>query len=318
MKKVVTIGGGTGHYSLLRGLKHYDLALTAIVSVVDDGGSTGELRTDFGILAPGDLRNCLVALSDDSEIEDIARLFGYRFNEKSKRLENHTVGNIILAALTDLCGDMAAAVKVASKILRTEGSVLPVSLDASTLYGRTDSGRVLKGESRVSYPKKGEKVSELWLDPPANAYRDSAKAIREADLVVVCPGDLYGSVLPNFLTKGIPEALADCRGKLAYICNLVTKRGTYGYKVSDFVAEVARYAGRRPDFVVYNTKRPTRKVVDKYRKEASLFVEHDTARLRRLAGKALGGDLLVEHDSGDKRIVRHDSEKTARLLVGLI
>src|SRR3989339_53234 len=142
MKKVVSIGGGTGHYSLLRGLKHYDLDLTAIVSVVDDGGSTGELRTDFGILAPGDLRNCLVALSGEAEIEDIARLFEYRFSSKSKRLSNHSVGNIILAALADLCGDMAGAVKVASKILRTEGTVLPVSLDPSTLCGRTKGGQL--------------------------------------------------------------------------------------------------------------------------------------------------------------------------------
>jgi len=318
VKKVVTIGGGTGHYSLLRGLKHYDLDLTAIVSVVDDGGSTGELRTDFGILAPGDLRNCLIALSDETEIEDIARLFEYRFPMKSKRLGNHNVGNIILAALADLCGDMAEAVKAASKILRTEGNVLPVSLDPSTLYARTEAGTLLKGQIQVSYPSRRERIAEVWLKPRANVYRDSANAIRDADLVVVCPGDLYGSVIPNFLTQGVREALGGSRGMLAYVCNLVTKQGTYGFKAGDFVREIARYCGRRPDFVIYNTRRPTRTVVDKYRKEASFFVEPDAARLRTLTGKAVAGALLVEHDSGDKRIVRHDSEKTARIIVDLL
>ena len=140
----------------------------------------------------------------------------------------------------------------------------------------------------------------------------------DADLVVVCPGDLYGSVLPNFLTKGMREAVADSRGKFAYVCNLVTKQGNYGYKASDFVREIGRYAGRKPDIVIVNTKRPTRRVVDKYRKEASYFVEPDFARLRPLAGRSVGGELLVEVDSGDRRIVRHDSEKTARLVVGLL
>ncbi|MBI5244796.1 MAG: YvcK family protein [Elusimicrobia bacterium] len=318
MKKLVTIGGGTGHYSLLRGLKNRDLDLAAVVSVADDGGSTGELRTDFGILAPGDLRNCLVALSDETEIEDIARLFEYRFPQRSRRLGDHNVGNIILAALTHLCGNMANAVQVASKILKTKGKVLPVSLDASHLYARTESGKLLKGQLQVSYPARGERIAQVWLKPAANAYRDSVSAIREADLIVICPGDLYGSVIPNFLTKGIREAIGAGRGRLAYVCNLVTKQGTYGFSASDFVREIVRYCGRKPDFVVYNTKRPTRTVVDKYRKEASSFVAPDAARLKSLAGKAVPGALLVEHDSGDKRIVRHDSEKTARLIMELL
>ena len=318
MKKIVTIGGGTGHYSLLRGLKRYDVDLTAIVSVVDDGGSTGELRTDFGILAPGDLRNCLVALSEEEEIEDIARLFEYRFSAKSKRLGNHNVGNIILAALTHLRGDMASAVQIASKILRIKGRVLPVSLDSSTLCARTRSGKLLRGQLQVSYPARREGIAEVWLEPCAKAYRGSADAIREADLVVLCPGDLYGSVIPNFLTQGIREALADCRGRFVYVCNLVTKQGTYGFKTADFVREIARYGGRRPDVVLYNTRRPTRAVVDKYREEASFFVEPDTAQLRRWTAEALAGPLLVEHDSGDKRIVRHDPERTSRLIVDLL
>ncbi|MFA6028669.1 MAG: gluconeogenesis factor YvcK family protein [Elusimicrobiota bacterium] len=318
MKKVVTVGGGTGHYSILRGLKNYDLDLTAVVSVVDNGGSTGELRTDFGILAPGDIRNCLVALSDETELRDLARLFEYRFPLKSKRLGNHNVGNIILAALTDLCGDMAAAVKVVSKILRIRGRVLPVSLDSVELYGRTRAGRVLEGQLEVSYPERKDHIDELWLKPAAEVYADCADALRSADLLVICPGDLYGSVLPSFLTRGVREALHSSRARIAYVCNLVTKQGTYGFKTSDFARELTRYCGRRPDFVIYNTKRPSRVVVDKYRKEASYFVEPDLPVLRTLCGRALGANLLLEYDSGDKRIVRHDSERTARMIIDLL
>ncbi|MFA6092769.1 MAG: uridine diphosphate-N-acetylglucosamine-binding protein YvcK [Elusimicrobiota bacterium] len=318
MKKVVTLGGGTGHYSILRGLKNYDLDLTAVVSVVDNGGSTGELRTDFGILAPGDIRNCLVALSDETEIRDLARLFEYRFSKKSRRLGNHNVGNLILAALTDLCGDMAAASKVASKILRTRGRVLPVSLDASTLYARTRGGKVLKGQLAVSYPEKRERIDELWLKPAADIYAGTADALREADLVLICPGDLYGSVLPNMITRGMCEVLRSCRARIAYVCNLVTKQGSYDFSASDFVREFIRYSGRRPDFVLYNTQKPSREVVDKYRKEASYFVAPDLWVLRSLCGRAIGAKLLQEHDSGDKRIVRHNSDLTARLIIDIL
>jgi uncharacterized cofD-like protein len=317
-KRIVTIGGGTGHYSLLRGLKKYDVDLAAVVSVADNGGSTGELRTDFGILAPGDLRNCLVALSDESEIADIARLFEYRFSEKSRRLGNHSVGNIILAALSDLTGDMATALKVASKILRTRGRVLPVSLDASTLFARTAGGRVLEGEQQVSYPPRHERVVEVWHQPAANVFRDSADAVRDCDLAVVCPGDLYGSLVPNFVIRGMREAVAECRGRLVYVCNLVTKRGTLSYKASDFVREIERFAGRRLDVVLYNTRRPTRTVMDKYRAEESAFVEPDVARLRAMGVKAVGGELMQEYESGGKTVVRHDSERTARMIVELV
>ena len=318
MDRVVTIGGGTGHYALLRGLKNYDIDLTAVVSVSDNGGSTGELRTEFGILAPGDMRNCLLALSGESEIKDLARLFEYRFDDRSEKFGNHNVGNIILAALAHINGNMADAVSVASKLLKTRGRVLPVSLDSSDLFARTASGKTLRGEVEVSSPPAGERISEVWLEPPASVYRESAEALRSADLVVICPGDLYGSIIPHFLTRGVKEALAKSRARTVYVCNLVTKQGTQDFKASDFVEVISRYSGRRPDCVLCNTQRPTQAVVEKYRNEASGFVEPDLERLGALCGRVVCDEFLAEVESGGRRIVRHDSDKIARRIIGFI
>ena len=312
MKNIATVGGGTGHYSLLRGLKNYDIHLDAIVSVADNGGSTGSLRTEFGVLAPGDLRNCLVALSDEAEIKELAGLFEYRFSG-SQSFGDHNVGNIILTALSKIHGNMADAVNIAGKLLRVKGNVLPVSLDNSELYAKTDSGRILKGELEVSYPGKSEKITELWLEPQANIYRESAKAIRNSDMIVICPGDLYGSILPNFITKGFAGALAESKAKIVYVCNLVTKQGTYGFKSSDFVSEIEKYSGKKLDYIICNSKRPTKEIVDKYRQETSFFVETDS-----LEERVCTEDLLIETVSGGKTVVRHDSEKISRIVMSLI
>ena len=315
MKKVVTIGGGTGHYSLLRGLKNYDVDLTAIVSVYDNGGSTGELRTEFGMLAPGDIRNCLVALSDESEIVELARLFEYRYDGS---LNKHNLGNLILKALGDIKGNMADAIKAASKILRVKGKVLPVSLDISDLYAKTDTDRLLKGEVEVSYPDKPdekERIVQAWLEPKAHIYGEAAEEVRKSDLIVICPGDLYGSIIPNFLTKGMNEALQESKAEKLYVCNLVTKQGSYGFSVKDFVNEIHKYSGIMPDHVLYNTKRPSEEVVDKYKKEASSFVNPDISGLE---GIAQGAELLKEQELAGKRVVRHDSDKIARMIVGIL
>ncbi|MBI5208777.1 MAG: YvcK family protein [Elusimicrobia bacterium] len=316
MKKIVTIGGGTGHYALLRGLKNYDVDLTAIVSVFDDGGSTGKLRTEFGMLAPGDIRNCLVALSHEADIMELAALFEYRYDES---LESHNLGNLILKALQDIKGDMAGAIKAAAKILRIKGRVLPVSVDPSHLRARTDSGRLLRSQVEVSYPDHPdgkERITEVWLEPKAHIHGASAMAVREADLIVICPGCLYGSVVPNFLVAGMAEALKKSAARKAYVCNLVTKQGTYGFAVKDFVREIARFSGVQPDAVIFNTLRPSQDVVDKYNSEVSGFVEPDISGLED--GVARGAELLKEHDLGGKRVVRHDPERLARMVMDLL
>ncbi len=313
MKKIVTIGGGTGQYTLLRGLKNYDIDLTAIVSMFDNGGSTGRLRVEFGILAPGDLRNCLIALSDESEIKELKNLFEYRFPEINSNLSKHSLGNLILTALTSIEGDSAKAVKAASKILNIKGKILPVTLNSSELIAKTDSGKILNGQIEVSYPDKQDEIKNIWLNPESYIYKQAAEQIRNADLIIICPGDLYGSVIPNFLVKGVKEALKQSKGKIAYVCNLVTKQGSHNFKASDFVKEIEKYCQKKIDYIILNNKQPTKKIVDKYKQEESYFVVPDLDDKR-----VIKSDLLTEYSSDNKKIARHDLEKTAREIMKLI
>jgi len=311
MKKIVTVGGGTGQYTLLKGLKNYDIDLSAIVSVVDNGGSSGELRAEFGILPPGDLRNCLLALVDDSKIGDLKTLLQYRFSEG--KLSNHNLGNLILTALNEKYGNMGDAVKAVSKILDVKGKVLPVSLNDSNVYAKTVEGETLQGEFEVNYSKKAKNIEKVWLDPEAYIYKEAADVLRNADLIIISPGELYGSILPNFLVKGFKEAIQDSKAKIVYICNLVTKQGTYGFKASDFIKVIEKYLGKNVDYVICNSKKPSSKIVDKYKQEESFFVEPDLKE-----DKIINKDFLVEFNIGNLITARHDSEKIAKTILDLI
>jgi uncharacterized cofD-like protein len=314
MKKVVTIGGGTGQYALLRGLKNYDIDLSAIVSTLDNGGNTGQLRVEFGTLPPGDLRNCLLALCDEAELKDVMKLFEYRFPKKDNgMLSDFSLGNMILTALSDIEGNIAKGVKVCSKILNLKGNIYPISLDDAHLHGETTNGTRLYGQNHVSYPSTHEKLGQLWLEPESFIYSEAANAIRGADLIVLCPGDLYGSLVCNFLFKGFQDALKDSKAKIVYVCNLVTKQGTYGFKVSDFVSEVEKYLGKKIDSVICNTKKPTQNIVDKYLEEDSYFIEPDLE-----GDNIIKRDLLLELEINNKITARHDIDQTARLIMGLI
>ncbi|HOW37141.1 MAG TPA: YvcK family protein [Candidatus Pacearchaeota archaeon] len=310
MKKIVTIGGGTGQYTLLRGLKNYDIDLTAIVSVLDNGGSSGELRADFGILPPGDLRNCLLALADDSKIGDLKHIFQYRFPEG--KLSNHNLGNLILAALNEKYGNMGEAVQAVSKILGIKGRVLPVSVDYANVYAKNSQGKILKGESEINYSPDAKNIESLWIEPDAYIYKEAAEALRQANLIVISPGELYGSILPNFLIKGFIEAIKESKAKVVYVCNLVTKQGTFGFKASDFLKIIETALGKKVDYIVCNTEKPSTKIVDKYQQEESFFVEPD------LKGEnVITGDFLTEFDVGGFITARHDSDKIARVILSL-
>jgi uncharacterized cofD-like protein len=313
MQKIVTIGGGTGHYTLLRGLKNYDVDLTAIVGVVDDSGSSGVLRTEFGILPPGDLRNCLLALADDVKLKDIMDIFDYRFPKSNGTLSNHSLGNLIITALIHKHENIADAVKAASNILNTSGKILPVSIDNTTLYAETVNGKILKGEHEVSYPEKATQIKKIWLDPKANVYKETAEAIRQSNLIVICPGAFYGSILSNFLVKGVKEAIQDSKAKIVYVCNLVTKQGTHGFKVSDYVRRVERAIGKKVDYVICNTKKPTQKIVDKYKEEESFFVEPDLD-----GDNIIKEDLLIELVIKNLMTARHNIKKVAKLIINLV
>lgn len=310
MKKIVTIGGGTGQYTLLRGLKNYDLDLSAIVSVLDNGGSSGELRADFGILPPGDLRNCLLALADDSKIGDLKHVFQYRFPEG--KLVNHNLGNLILTALNEKYGNMGEAVKAVSKILGIKGKVLPVSLDYANVYAKNSRGIILSGESEINHSPEAKNIESLWIEPEAYVYKEAAEALRQADLIVISPGELYGSILPNFLIKGFIEAIKESRARIVYVCNLVTKQGTFGFKASDFLKIIETALEKKVDYVICNTEKPSTKIVDKYKQEESFFVEPDL-----IGEKIITGDFLTEFDVGGFITARHDSDKIARAIISL-
>lgn len=313
MKKVVTIGGGTGQYTLLRGLKNYDVNLSAVVSMFDNGGNTGKLRVEFGVLPTGDLRNCILALCDEIELKDIMKLFEFRFPKTNWVLSDYSLGNMILTALNEIEGDIAKGVKTCLNILGIKGQIFPVTLDNTHLFGETFNGKKLFGQSEVSYPEVNEKIKRVWLEPESYIYNKTADAIRDADLIVLCPGDLYGSLIPNFLVRGFKESLNESRAKIVCVTNLVTKQGNYGFKISDFVEEIEKYLGKKIDCVICNTKKPTQNIVDKYREENSHFVEPDINGER-----VIRDELLEEIFSGGKIVVRHNPEKTAKIIMGLL
>ncbi len=309
--KIVCIGGGTGTFTLLKGLKNYTDNLVALVSMADDGGSSGKLRDEYGILPPGDIRRCLIALSDEENSRILRELFEVRFD----KIGNHNFGNLFLLALEKLTNSPALAIKEAEKILNVKGRVIPISVDNTNVSAELESGKVVNGQVNVSYCS-GSKIKNLFLNPDAFIYIDARKeleSLTEKDKIVICPGDLYGSVIPNFLIKGVKELIANSKAKKIYVCNLVTKQGTYRFKVSDFVNEVERYLGSKLDFVICNTKQPSGRVVDKYKGEDSYFVEPN------LEGpEIIKEELLVEKEGGEDWILaRHDSQKTARLIMGL-
>lgn len=311
MKRVVTIGGGTGSYVVLRGLKEYPLDITAVISMFDSGGSSGVLRDEFGILPPGDIRRALVALSDGTRAEILRELFNFRF-ENGGSLKGHNFGNLLLAALSSIYGSDIEAIRKASDLLDIKGKVLPVSLESSNLRATLDDGTVILGETNIDVPKHdgGRSITSISLDPTVSVFAETADALRAADLIVIGPGDAYTSVIPNLLVQGVPEALAESRGKKVFVCNLLTKWGeTHGHDASDIAKAVLRYAGiTRFDYAICNTAPMDPKLVAAYEKEKKYPILCDAA-LSQYADNVITGDFFSEAD-----IARHDSAKVAKII----
>ena len=226
-KRIVVIGGGTGSHTVLSGLKSKNCDLTSVVAMSDDGGSSGRLRDELGQLPMGDVRQCLVALADDdSDSENLKRLFNYRF-AAGKGLEGHSLGNLLLSALNEISGSADAAVREASRMLRIRGTVLPVTLSDSTLKAQLEDGSVIEGESCIDRRcgNAHSPISRVYLEPAAVAYSPVLDAIARADAVVIGPGDIYTSVLPNFLVEGVAEAVRESPATKIHVCNLMTKPG---------------------------------------------------------------------------------------------
>lgn len=312
-KKILVIGGGTGIFAALTGLKKHFKNLTAVVTMADDGGSAGILREEFGILPPGDIRRALIALSaTDNKI--LSELFGYRFAQGSG-LSGHAFGNLMLTALERVTGSFEKAIEEAGKILSIEGRVLPVTLTKVSLSAELEDGRIVRGETNIDIPKHDGRlgIKKVWLEPDVLLNPAAKKAIMEADAVVIGPGDLYTSLIPNLLVKGMKEALRSTKGKKIYFVNLMTKFGeTTGFRASDFVKTLEQYLGKGVlDYVVVNKTKPTAMRFRPYAKEKAEFVEPDLENLKKPT--PVETSLIRKYG-----FVRHDADKVAELIKILV
>ena len=307
--KIVAVGGGTGLSMLLRGIKNITNNVTAVVTVGDDGGSSGRLREEMGVLPPGDIRNCIAALADDEDL--VTKLFQYRFRN-GEGLEGHSFGNLFLTALCSITGDMVRAVKESSNVLSIRGRVLPSTLDDMKLVAEMEDGRIIHGESNI--PEAHGKIKRLFTDPQnCHALADVISAIREAELIILGPGSLYTSVIPNLLIQEISHEIAKSNAKKIYVCNIMTQPGeTDGYSVCDHVNAIMKHAGSKKviDAVLVNDFMPSN-LDKKYEMAGSYPVKLDLDNLKRLGVKLVTRKLIEDSKEG---LVRHSSNRVARAI----
>ncbi|AST93281.1 MULTISPECIES: gluconeogenesis factor YvcK family protein [Sutcliffiella] len=312
LPKVVIIGGGTGLPVLLRGLKKYNIDITAVVTVADDGGSSGRLRDELDIPPPGDVRNVLAALSEvEPLIED---LFQHRFNT-GNGLSGHSLGNLLLAAMTTIRGDFVTAIREMSKVLNVRGKVLPAANQSVVLHAEMEDGTIVSGESKIPY--SGKKVKRVFLSPEkVEPLPETLEEISSADLIIIGPGSLYTSILPNLLVPKIGEAVCEAKAKKVYICNVMTQAGeTLSYKASDHVQALYDHMARPfIDTILVNNENIPANVQERYTKELALPVEVDEDKLQAI-GLEIIQDNLIRYEDG---VIRHDTDKVASLLYSMI
>lgn len=307
--KIVAVGGGTGLSMLLKGIKKITNNITAIVTVGDDGGSSGRLREEMGVLPPGDIRNCIAALADDEDL--VTKLFQYRF-KTGEGLEGHSFGNLFLTALVAITGDMVRAVKESSKVLSIRGRVLPSTLDDMKLVAEMEDGRIINGESNI--PEAKGKIKRLFTNPEnCKPLEDVINAIKDADLIILGPGSLYTSVIPNLLIKEISQEIVQSSAKKIYVCNIMTQPGeTDDYNVSNHVDAIIKHAGSNKimDFVLVNDSLPDNLAL-KYKAANSFPVKLDAENVKKTGVKVVSKRLIEENKEG---LVRHSSNRVARAI----
>lgn len=312
--KIVAIGGGTGLSMLLRGIKKITNNITAIVTVGDDGGSSGRLREQMGVLPPGDIRNCIAALADDDNI--VTKLFQYRF-KTGEGLEGHSFGNLFITAMTAICGDMVSAIRESSKVLLIRGRVLPATCDDMKLYAKMEDDSIVRGESNI--PEAGKKIMQLCCEPEnCKPTPDVVEAIKDADIIIMGPGSLYTSIISNFLVKDITRAVWNSKAKKIYVCNAMTQVGeTDNYSVSDHIKTIFDHARLEDiddsnknffDAVLVNNYTP-RNLAEKYEQAGSFPVEIDSGELKKLGIEVVERNLLEDNKDG---FVRHSCTKIAK------
>jgi uncharacterized cofD-like protein len=325
---IVAIGGGTGLSTLLRGLKRYVDAdggwsidrLGAIVTVTDEGGSSGVLRKELSMLPPGDIRNCIVALAEEEQL--LSQLFSFRF-ESGESLGGHSLGNLLLAALTNITGGFDNAILAASEVLNIAGDIYPSTLDDVRLHATLADGSELQGEVEISGSLLGEKAStrqqhtrivHLGIDPPdAQPPQRALDALAEADLILIGPGSLYTSVIPNLLIKPIAEALRSAKALRVYVCNVMTQPNeTDGYSAEEHLSALIEHAGLIVDVMILNGRRPSEAILELYAAQNQFPVQFDIGAIRELGVTPFFGDIIAEGD-----FVRHDSAALADTILRL-
>jgi len=310
--KVVVIGGGTGLSTMLRGLKEKPIDITAIVTVADDGGSSGILRSEMDVPAPGDIRNVMIALADAEPI--LSKVLQHRF-QSGNGLAGHSLGNLILVAMKEITGDFVTGVKELSKVLAVRGRVLPSSADQIVLKAEMEDGTIVSGESKI--PQAGKRIRRVFLEPPdAEPLGEALEAIEAADAIILGPGSLYTSIIPNLLVPGVAEAVIASPALKIYVCNVMTQPGeTDGYTAYDHLAAIEAHAGgaRIVDAVVVNESEIPREVLRRYAEQGAVPVEPDRERIEA-AGRTVVADRLVK----TSRYLRHDAKRLSDRIHGLI
>jgi uncharacterized cofD-like protein len=310
--RVVIIGGGTGLPVLLRGLKQYPLDITAIVTVADDGGSSGRIREDLDIPPPGDIRNVLAALSDVEPL--VEEMFQHRFRT-SNELSGHSLGNLILAAMTSITGNFVHAIQEMSKVLNVRGKVLPAANQNVVLHAEMEDGTVVSGESKI--PFSGKRIHRVFLSPDnIKPLPETILAIRQADLIVIGPGSLYTSILPNLLVPKLGQEVCKAQGKKVYICNLMTQAGeTHDFTASDHVQAIYDHMDDGAiDTILVNKENIPEDVQLRYHEELAKPVIYDIGRLEELGLEVIQEEIVCDDDD----VIRHDAKKVAEILFNII
>lgn len=309
---VVVIGGGTGMPVLLRGLKQLPIELTALVTVADDGGSTGRLRSEMAIPAPGDIRNVIAAMSETEPM--LVELFQHRF-AVGNGLSGHSMGNLLLAALTSITGDFYTGIKEISRVLNVKGKIYPISNENMSLHAKMKDGSIISGESNI--PLSNKHIKRVFLSPqPVNPLPDAVQALKEADLIVISPGSLYTSILPNLIIPGIDDVIKQAKGKVIYVCNVMTQHGeTTGFTASDHVQAIIDHIGEGcVDAIVVHNEPIEKRVRAVYAEENAEPVIYDTERLLEMGLQIIEGDIINQVQS----TLRHDTQKIANLLYSIL
>jgi uncharacterized cofD-like protein len=312
--RIVVIGGGTGLSTLLRGLKQYTSNITAVVTVTDDGGSSGRLQREFNMLPPGDIRNCLVALADAEPM--MQELFQYRFEDagEDSGLKGHSFGNLLIAAMLHVTGDFEEAVRQTSRVLAIRGRVLPATTSQVRLRAELTDGTTVEGETNIT--AAGQPIARMMLsDPDARPLDETLEAIRTADAIIIGPGSVYTSIVPNFLVRGVAEACAQSQAIKLYVCNVMTQPGeTTDFTASDHVKAVLQQAGMPVfDYVLVNGEQPSAEMRNRYAGVGSQWVRPDLDEIRRLGLRPISAKFISQSS-----VVRHDSEKLAEAIIRVV